>query len=379
MGILKTPFCLSATGDYRLTFEASNSPNYGFQSWYFSSNNQTSSSKEITFSSKSTANSTIYATLQSITSYPTPYATPQNTYATPYSYPTPKSTPKPTTPPFTPTVDTTPPTAPGEFKPTVESSGFVRLGWSASSDESGVDYYEISRSTDGQNWAVIGDKVKELTYVDSDAAFAANYFYRVRAIDTKGNGSEYATTEVSTNSFSANITKDSGGQLSYKDGMILAEISANTVPEDTSCAISESSELVDAGDNLIVLSGPYQLACKNSTGEVLSKFDKPVQVTWKLDDMNNEAAQLKIVALEGLKWTNVDHNLADNTVSFELQNGVHFAAVSGIEGDSLFTRIALVLMILIGLGGGVLWALWIRYRRQQKASYNDYIKKHYGL
>lgn len=99
-------------------------------------------------------------------------------------------------------LDMTPPTAPGAFSATGNSSGGVTIGWQASTDDSGIAHYEISRR--GGHTAAFAkiDEVESGTSYTDTATASKMYEYRIVAVDTYGNRSsevkDYAVTVTFT-------------------------------------------------------------------------------------------------------------------------------------------------------------------------------------
>jgi hypothetical protein len=83
-----------------------------------------------------------------------------------------------------PPPDTQPPTAPATVTATAATSTRVDVTWSASTDNVGVDHYEVLR--DG---AVINATATGTSWSDTGAAPSTAYQYAVRAVDAAGNRS----------------------------------------------------------------------------------------------------------------------------------------------------------------------------------------------
>jgi glucose/arabinose dehydrogenase len=91
------------------------------------------------------------------------------------------------------TVDSTPPTNPTSLVATPGGGYLVGLGWTASSDASGVSAYRIERCTGAgcSNFTEIATS-PNTSFYDSGLAPQATYRYRVRAGDPTGNLSGYS-------------------------------------------------------------------------------------------------------------------------------------------------------------------------------------------
>jgi hypothetical protein len=101
--------------------------------------------------------------------------------------------------------DTVPPTAPGTLTAT-GGVGSVSLAWGASTDNVGVDHYDVYRSTAAGFTPTVSNRVATpvgTSYRDSGLAVGA-YFYRVRAADRAGNLS--AASNEATASATADTT-----------------------------------------------------------------------------------------------------------------------------------------------------------------------------
>lgn len=77
------------------------------------------------------------------------------------------------------------PTTPGNFTVTLVGGDPV-LAWSASTDAWGIAGYEIHRSTNGTEGAVVA-RTTSLTWTDASAVAGVKYTYSVRAYDAAGN------------------------------------------------------------------------------------------------------------------------------------------------------------------------------------------------
>jgi len=111
--------------------------------------------------------------------------------------------------------DTDGPTTPSNLTQNSVSSNSVSFSWTASTDsETAVDGYEITRSTDGVNFATIGNTdpwangsynnsvlVTTTSYTDSTVSSGTTYYYQVIAYDTAGNHSASSSSlQVTTSS-----------------------------------------------------------------------------------------------------------------------------------------------------------------------------------
>jgi type II secretory pathway pseudopilin PulG len=105
-----------------------------------------------------------------------------------------------------PQSDTTPPTAPSNVVATkVPNTRQVDLSWTASTDNVGVDHYNVYRSTNpaatwSSAWTLVGQSPVQVLPVFSDTSVAnsTTYYYRIVAYDAAGNASNYGQSNPVT-------------------------------------------------------------------------------------------------------------------------------------------------------------------------------------
>ncbi len=98
---------------------------------------------------------------------------------------------------LTPPADTTAPTAPTNVVATkVPNTAQVNLTWTASTDDVGVDHYNVYRATSStatwtSGWQLVGQAPASVspTYSDTGVANTTTYYYRIVAYDAAGNPS----------------------------------------------------------------------------------------------------------------------------------------------------------------------------------------------
>src|SRR5204863_7667857 len=92
------------------------------------------------------------------------------------------------------TVDNSPPTTPGNFRTTGNSQTTIALAWNASTDNTAVTGYRISRNGS----TITTTSSSALSYNDSGLSAGITYTYTIVALDTAGNTSAAATLSAST-------------------------------------------------------------------------------------------------------------------------------------------------------------------------------------
>lgn len=134
--------------------------------------------------------------------------------------------------------DTTPPSPPSNLVASNVSTGSLDLTWTASTDDVGVDYYEVKRG------GVVVGTPSTNAFLDTPLEASTTYEYEVIAVDQSGNVSEAATLTVTTLDLDSD---DDGMPDSY-------EIEFGLDPSDPGDAESDSD-----GDGLSALR-EYQLS-----------------------------------------------------------------------------------------------------------------------
>ncbi len=109
-----------------------------------------------------------------------------------------------------PTGDVTAPTVPTGLATSGVTDTGVTLGWTASTDASGINSYTVQRSIDDATWTVIANITgvpPATTFADSGLTAGTRYYYRVRAVDNSAN------LNPSAYSPSVNVTTTGGGTV----------------------------------------------------------------------------------------------------------------------------------------------------------------------
>ncbi|MGC3996413.1 MAG: carbohydrate binding domain-containing protein [Anaeromyxobacter sp.] len=95
-----------------------------------------------------------------------------------------------------PGVDSTPPTVPQGVAVTANGTSGITVTWAASTDDTGVDHYEITR-TGGTQGTVVGTATAT-TFTATGLTAATTYSFTVRAHDAAGNASEASSPAITT-------------------------------------------------------------------------------------------------------------------------------------------------------------------------------------
>lgn len=308
---------------------------------------------------------------------PSKPATPKPTTTKPAT-----STPAPA--PASDSGDKEKPGKPANFKAEAENeSTSVSLTWDDASDNTGVASYKLERSTDDQNWTVLDDTITETFYEDRTVVFSTTYKYRVAAIDAAGNTGDAATTEVKTGEFNANATADDATAIASEDNVVIASLPAGAVPEDSSCSVDlDSDKLVELksaiGNKAQRLAGPYLVSCKDSNGEVVPSFSKPVVVTMappKAATKGNTNFKIYVYDMQAEEWSlaKSSYDKKAKTYKVEIEGPAQVAFV-GEKAPNYWPLFFSIVVPTLLIGGGAFWYYQQKLKKQQ---YADYIKKKY--
>lgn len=305
------------------------------------------------------------------------------------STPTSPSSPRPSNPsspntsaPSTP-VSNPSPTVPSGFSATVEDEVAVRLRWDKPNYGGMLKGYELDRSVDKQNWQALGSETVEgETFTDSTTQFQTTYYYRVRAVDQSGEKSEYATAEVTTPPFSAN-TSTEGSTFNSEDGLVSVFIPGDAIDEDASCSLQGYYDVLPpVQDKFTTIAGPLEILCKTASGNKITQFNKPLQVT--VSAPNTNYSTFAYYGLdEQLEWQSIEGYSENDKGSFSLENTTVFSVLGQKKSMPIFFKIMIALAVIGGVAFGGLLAInfYGRYRQIQavKRRNEDYHRQELGL
>lgn len=323
----------------------------------------------------------------------TPTATPAPTPAPSKPKATTPSKPKATTPasqpqstpsePAEPT-DTEKPGKPGDFKAEVDNdSSMISLTWEDATDNEGVASYKLERSTDGQTWTVLDDTITESTYDDRTVVFSTTYKYRLAAVDSSGNIGEAVTAEAKTGEFNANANADDATAIASEDNVVIASLPAGAVPDESSCTVDlDSDDITELkstiGAKAQRLAGPYLVSCKDSNGDVVPSFSKPVVVTMappKAATKGNTNFKVYIYDMQAEQWSLAKSSYDKKTKTYKVSiDGPAQVAFTGEKAANYWPLFFSIVIPTLLVGGGAFWYYQQKLKKQQ---YADYIKKKY--
>ncbi len=300
----------------------------------------------------------------------------------PHPIPTPTPSPGPTVP--VPVPDKTPPSKPGNFSGLIDdTSKLVTLTWSASKDNKGVAGYQLERSTDNKKWKVLAKNVTKTTYQDSAANFSQHYYYRIKAKDTAGNFSKYATTDVTAEGFTSNVKTDGDSQVSSEDSLVTVNFPAGAVSAEQFCSVSADPNFTSPSiGGLSALTDPYTISCRDAAGKSPDHFDKPLSAKIQLTkELLNGFGSASYLGDKDDNWqplTITSHDKKNLVDQVDLSDYTTFAIMGKPKHKSPVGAIITVLIILAVIAFGVIFFLKWRMRSKLQQQYDDYRKRSIG-
>ncbi len=319
---------------------------------------------------------------------PTPVPTPAPTPVTakPIPNPVPKSgggsTPRPVTAQTgatpKPAADTTAPSAPGSFTALASSANaLIELAWLPAADNVAVSKYQIERSLDQVTWQAIVTPDSPIAYQDTDVKFGLHYYYRIRAIDTSGNASAYAMADASVMSFTASADTDTTYQSD--DKLAAVTVRAGTFGETALCSLETQTAASGQGtkQHPVVVSGPYQLLCKNAGGDILDTLSKPldweVQFAGRMKGLSGPAVVSYDMSGSAMELTDKATIDKSQTVRFSTMSAMIVAGAASRKSYAWiqFVVVAIVLMLAVAAVAAMI------IRKSRLENYNGYLRSKY--
>lgn len=276
-----------------------------------------------------------------------------------------------------PVADTTPPTSPANFLVEAdEDKPLINLSWDTSSDAIGIKGYQLERSTDQQTWVTVIQDTPDVFYEDNDLKFATHYYYRIKAVDTSNNASEYAMTDTTTAGFQSNISKDEGGTITSEDNLASVAFPAGVFEQDAYCGLVNERDIGGNVSGFELISGPYQLSCQAADGTLLTDLKSPATASITIDAKQRKRySTVRYYTKDGDNWQQV----LGSSDNFELSHTNSFALYGKRKTTPIWVKIIIVLLVLVGLAILVIGFLYIRYRRSLQAKADDYYRKSKGF
>ncbi|MEI6751117.1 MAG: hypothetical protein WCK69_01010, partial [Candidatus Saccharibacteria bacterium] len=254
-----------------------------------------------------------------------------------------------------PVADTQKPTTPTDFRGNIDdTSGLINLSWTASTDNIAVSGYQIERSLNQTEWSVLASNVTEVQYQDATADFLTHYYYRLSAADGAGNISDFATTDVSSRDFVANVSPKDGATLTSEDKTVTVIIPPDAVKVSLFCSLtSDDSQLAPSIKNYSTLAGPYLLNCRNEAGDVVNNFDKPINMTASVSaSSRSKVAKVAYFGQKDNKWIEikgVKHDKKSGIDNAVLGSYTKFVIMGKTKKTSIWLVLLSIAMVIAGI------------------------------
>jgi uncharacterized membrane protein YgcG len=273
---------------------------------------------------------------------------------------------------------TSAPATPTGFSASVTSdNAVVTLTWDAATDPTSVASYAVDRSVDQITWTSLAQNVTDTNIDDTSAGFGIHYYYRLQATNGPGNSSDYAYTDLTTPIFQTNATPTSSTSYKSADGLAVVTLPAGAVDGNADCSVANSSLEVHSSGTQKVALGPYQLVCKDGSGNAVTSFSQPL--SWSLA-LKNKLGGLRNpqpfsadsnASLTPIKGSTYDSG--SGTMKFSDKTADSVLALADIIPGLPWNLIATILLVLAVVIGLVVFIL-SQHRRQ---NYNDYLRRKY--
>ncbi len=280
--------------------------------------------------------------------------------------------------------DTSPPNKPDGFTASVSDNvAAVQLTWNAAIDASGIGAYQLDRSTDQQNWLPLTSDKTDTNYFDTTPSFGTHYFYRLRAVDTAGNISDYATTDATTQAFAANAFPDKDNTINDSTNNLAVNIPSGSLSEPAQCGVTPNATILPPNlKGQKSVDGPYELVCKNLSGNVITPTGE-LSISWTTSaSARKNVGKITYYGFKEGNWKSLkitSSNKKQRTDQVVLADNTVFTAMGSIKHTPVWVKIILILLLLGAIGAIIFVMLMMRVRRQQKGLYDDYVHKEYGI
>ena len=271
----------------------------------------------------------------------------------------------------------TAPPPPANFEALMESgNALVNLSWTEAADPATIKAYRLERSTDQTQWNVLTESSVGLNFRDDQVAFATHYFYRVSAIGQNGITSDYALQNIETSAFTQNATSTINGNFVSADGVASVGVVAGTLNAEAAiCSVLSAPAKITKATG-VVIAGPYELVCKNTSGNVIFEFNKPVTWIYSLKTKSKGHENLRGVHVDASGGLDVVPTASYDTkaqkLTFNQPNATTTAVLASKNSTNPVGIISLVL-VFSAIAGGATYVL----RTAQRQKYADYIRSRY--
>jgi hypothetical protein len=284
------------------------------------------------------------------------------------------------------TVNLGPPGVPTFFtaKQQLESGG-ITLNWVASTTGSPAIDYEIDRSLDNKTWSVLDSTVNSISYTDVNTNFNTAYYYRLKAIDSSGDASGYAYSNTTTGGFKANTGPNTSLILTSQDGLTRVLIPKGALSVPAICQLNLTSSLTSISiKGYTQIYGPYDINCKDQSGNIITNYHKPldVSINQNSDAFKGYASFLYYSGVPNSQnWAKISpvDSANKSNVNFELIKSSSFVVFGKQKQTPWWAAILIALVILILIGLVIVVAIKLIQRRKIQLEYDSMYRKSLGL
>jgi hypothetical protein len=145
------------------------------------------------------------------------------------------------------------------------------------------------------------------------------------------------------------------------------------------CSVIQGDAAPKLIKNQVVISGPYQLLCKDADGNQIQTFNRPLAWVYKFKTGLNGYGTPTAVSLDDSGKVAVSKSIYNKklkTISFSQTNGSQ-SLILASKTKGLPVNLIIGVLFILGLFAGVFFFV---LRRRQKENYSDYIRsKYYDL
>ncbi len=252
-------------------------------------------------------------------------------------------------------------TTPGNFQAeTASGNAVVTLTWDASTGASRAITYTVDDSIDQVNWTNLATGLTTPSFRDDSAAYDIHFYYRVRATDATGDLSAYATTDLTTPSFSSNTAS---GDTTYtsKDNHASVLLPGGAISGvGAECSVEADKRVILLTKGQHILAGPYTFVCKDEHAQAVTSLLVPIIWTYSVGSQLSSVGSLSAVLISSSDDEQVVPQVAFNKktgiVQFKVtQTGTTAVLGSQTAGSSSgFFSIFLSLLAIIAVVGAYL-------------------------
>ena len=202
----------------------------------------------------------------------------------------------------------------------------------------------------------------------------------MRVVGSNDLKSEYATSQITTELFQANTDSDQT-TLTSEDQRVTVTIPKSAFDSEANCSLRVNNDaLAPSKDKYSTVAGPYEVLCKTSDGNIVTRFKQPAIVTVNVKKLPFGAYSFYTLAND---WQEIPTKPIKSVARLELNDQTTFVLLGKKGNTSIIVKILIGLIVLMAIGVGVLYALrWLAVKREQQqiaSLQDDYFRKEHGI